>query len=756
MKSTEWHALLHFIWRENPLYWVARRIERHAIHRWFSDMAIVILAALALWLLAIGIMSLTPSLSRAIWGAVLFELTAWCHLLINLSTFHSERSLQKFEKEHASDMLLTRTSPLWFLLASLPNFLWTRTHISLALLPFYITAFVWGGYSWATFFTMVLFLTLVPRTGLILAMLGFGLLFIRRFGVAFWSQLLDVLAEPIRLVGMPVPTWLLFICLIGLIGIWGLSYKVVTSEPLPSQVRKKFARYGNIIVGIFGFFLMLIIWTFLSFMPFIGAQPIYKVFLSYLITSVLLFYSSAMPVGTSTQLQTSSRDLLTLAHLIVIVLCLLAWFEGESMATVLQIGAVLMLITFARSVGLMWSYRWWASSNRLPLSQYVLVLIWFCACIAILSPTLAPLIGIQGWMVPVAYFLQALHERGVNLGSDSLTLWHEWRIPVGGSVVAVPLWIPAMGVQLGWACLLGRLARSFSPRPAPTDQPSPSTRDPVLKELLRYESRLMARLENPLVNLQLISQRRDTAVLFSARFVIWMTLPTMILCLITPPLRELHGGVFWRFLDGFWTQALFGLSALFLWLIVLLTDVRALYTKSSSPQGSITSEPRFFKFTQPNFHFVLTSLSPSQWAFAMWFPRFWLTVKLGVGFVILMWMGALYKPTLDKVALAMASSATAISTAMLWTMVGALFNFLPRSVESVRVLIAFIVAVAYCTMGGAFTQLSPYLMLFVSLLLSAGIGLLSLPTWYLLLRTTQKHLTPKGYTHWVQTVEQRG
>jgi len=161
MRFAEWHALLHFVWRENLLYWVARRVERHTIHRWFSDLALVLVTALVLWLVAVGLMSLMQGFPMALWGTVLFEITAWCHLLVNISTFHTARALKQFEKRLGEDLLLTRTSPLWFLLASLPNFLRIRTYFSIIFLPFYITAFTWGGYGWTTLLTVVLFLTLV-------------------------------------------------------------------------------------------------------------------------------------------------------------------------------------------------------------------------------------------------------------------------------------------------------------------------------------------------------------------------------------------------------------------------------------------------------------------------------------------------------------------------------------------------------------------------------------------------------------------
>jgi len=678
-------------------------------------------------------------------GGWLLEAVVISHLLaVSGYTSAVTKLLEQFWWEkNRHDLLLTGVPSIWLVLAD--KFCRTvfSAHFALLCLPFYAAAFAWGVPVTAILIPLALAIIGIP--GIVWLTVGAWLFVWLPFAVQrlpvvmpFWANVPFLLTQPMGFFAWTVPTWLVVtVAFVSLIIVsvttesWGLE-----ERPIPSQLKVLCWRDS------FGSLLSVSLWG--AAWAYLPASYIVKVALS-LCASRLLFSIVAISLGTSMKryLDPTSHPKSAFLGVLVldwIVLASCIFFgvaEGQG-SIVFKVALVGFLLSVVNATSYVLGFNGW---ERLLTSSpnAILFVFWFLSPSALLVGSYAPqfswvgaLAGIQGWLVPLSM-----------VGKMKLP----FTIAGSNQIVFPPWWLMAT-VQLVWNGFLFFVGRKTAP--AVEVKPVALTADhPIFGWIVRLEDKMMERWDNALVNVRLRWQRRN--LVGALRFAFALSLLGFVIAAVTllTPLRV-------------------SLPNLLLATPILLCAFTSLTAMLALSDYEMNHNLWHWGQLRIMEQIVLTRLTTKQILFGLWFPRFWMAIKIFAIPLISAWLIAL--PQLFVLS-------TELSLWLLIIMVLATFAmpfcFLASALHSsgagiavrdplpvlwwlmVSMPIMLLIQLVFRLVFRPGSSLNEFLAfgLAISLFPTVlAISLLVLGFWYL--RDASKLKTAKGYEEWLKRTEE--
>jgi len=692
-------------------------------------------------LLALIVMELlkVPLLLRGGW---LLEAVVISHLLA-VSDYPSAvtKLLEQFWWEkNRHDLLLTGVPSIWLVLA----YTFCRTvfsaHFALLCLPFYAAAFAWGVPVTAILIPIALAIIGSPA----IAELAFLAPFIwwyvgisQRAVTPFWVNVPFLLTQPMGFFVWTIPVWL--VVTVAFVSLFVVS---VTTESweleerlIPSQL--KVLRWRDS----FGLLLFVSLWG--AAWAYLPVSYIVKVALS-LCASRLLFRIVAISLGTSMKRYLDPTSHPRSAFLSVLVLdgivlasCIfLGTAEGQG-SIVFKLALVGFLLSVFHAVSHVLGSRGW---RRLPMGSVttILIALWFFSPATLLIGSYAPqfswvgaLAGVQGWLVPLSM-----------VGTMKLP----FTIAGSNQIVFPPWWLMAT-VQLAWSGLLFFVGRKTAP--VKEVEPVALTADhPIFGWIVRLEDRMMERWDNALVNVQLRWQRRH--FVGALRFAFVLSLLGFVVAAVTllTPLR---------------VSLLNLLFATPILLCVLALQIAMLALLGYEMEHGLQHWGQLRIMEQ----IVLTRLTTKQILFGLWFPRFWMAIKIFAIPLIFAWLITLLQlfvlPTklslwlLIIMVLATFAMPFSFLAAALYSSGTGTAGRNPHIMWWLMVFMPLMLLIQLVFRSVFRFGLSPYEFLAFGLMASLfpivfAIPLLVLGFWYL--RDVDKLKTAKGYEEWLKRTEE--
>ena len=647
---------LRFIFHpaDNPFFALMWRQQRRLMGQWMWHLG---LALGCLWLafaIAVVVMvQLNTPIFR--WGAVLFEVVAWSHLLVaSIYARHLGRRVSGFWREDVRpQLLLTGVPPFWLVAASLLFPLFMQVYLAILCLPFYATAITLGGGSWgAALLAIAVIIVLSPLTW---AIAPFWWIFMRalqnlNLNLLIWSNLPSLLVQPVQVYAWTMPLWLLLALTVLLIIGTGLTTMAWNLEPrnYPSQWRANL--WGNFLGSLLGLLLWGLVWAYLLPAEFEGKLAFTLAVARLLISGeVLAKYTSTKPgQAMALPLPFGAKGLgwfafgLDIAFLTVSGLA--GWLSGVPPQTLVNAVARGVILSAVHAIATVLAWDWWlkmSAAQKAPTTWWLLFFAWLIAPLALLHPALLPLMGVQGWLVPFTLLPTTLLQRFAKPFPFALSIPTTWTLTVGNFTLSLPLWLAMAMGQLCWSALLWLATRKGQVTEATetVTRQELTTAHPLWGWLVRLEERWCEKWGNPLVTLQLRWQRRfptllSTMNLLLALFLLLVLAVALVPLYPDPNLVAILNALVERL------PSLAGLAGVFAAGIVLA----ALDTKMALWQ---LGQKRIME------QFVLAPLTERQWVFGFWFPRFWLAFKATLPCFPMVWWGVLLRPEFGKVLVAL-------------------------------------------------------------------------------------------------------
>ena len=507
-------------------------------------------------------------------------------------------------EKNRHDLLLTGVPAVWLVLAR--KFCRTvfPAHFALLCLPFYAAAFAWGVPARAIWIPLVLAVIGSPTIAALAFAWLLGWLYIavsQRTVMPFWVNVPFLLTQPVGFFVWTVPAWL-----VVTVAFFSLIIVSVTAEawelekrPIPSQLRM--LRWGDS----FGLLLFVSLWGVAwAYLP---VSYIVKVAFSLCVLRLLFSHRDQVSQPKSGFWRVLALDGIVLAGCIFFGM---AEGQGNIVFKVALVGSLLSIVHAAsHALGFHGWERILAGSDTLVL---VLRGLWFFSPATLLIGSYAPkfswvgaLAGVQSWLVPLSM-----------VGTMKLP----FAIAGFNQIVFPPWWLMAT-VQLAWSGLLFLMGRKTVP--VAEVEPVALTADhPLFGWIVRLEDKMMEKWDNALVNVQLRWQRRHTVG--TLRFAFALSLLGFVVAAVTllTPLRVSLPNLLLA-TPILLCASTFHIATLALLWYELKHDL--------SRWGQLRTIEQI----------VLTRLTAKQIWFGLWFPRFWLAVKIFAIPLVSAWLIAL-------------------------------------------------------------------------------------------------------------------
>lgn len=722
---------------ENPFFAVLWRQQRRNMRQAFMHWGVALGAMWLAFALALAI-----SVNRAVplhrVGPILFEVVAWVHFIIaSIYGTHLWRRARHFVRQEVlPQLLLTGVPPLWMTLA-LPIFpLFMQVYLAVLCLPFYAAAIAFGGGSWLA---ACLSLAVIVCLGL----LGAGgwwvsLQFVFRIaGFTVWANLPQWLLQPVTVYAWAIPAGALVAVGLPLVMAVIAAEWAWALEPRLYPAQAKVRAWADWLWAVAFLFVWGFVWAHGLPSEF-EAKVAFTLCALWMLRSLTIWFAAQTKRGENPYFPTRSakgsvRDAFLTGVVVLGVGALTGWASKVPVSTLVRTSAIAVTLNLVHAVAFGLSFAWWQkflSAKKLSALWLLAFLVWCAAPFgAIFMPSLSPLFGVHGYLVPLTLLPPAAVQR--------LT---------GNFLSAPPAWWATATVQLLWSAWLWWLERRAPLTPPARDDTQPrdvlSETHPLWGWLVRWEGQLCERLANPLVTLQLRWQRRFKALAgtMETGVVLLLLVAFSIAAAIVYPEPALV-----KFVNGMVARlpSLAGLAALFVASIAL---------------GVLDQKVALWQLGHKRIleQFVLAPLTPQQWQFGFWFPRFWLSVKAMLPYAVGVWFGVLLLPTLDRFLLALLITAT-LPVAVLAISLSGLVSSLISVVESYALgclFLPIVVGIASITMPIAlFTaRVQVHAILWAAI---GGASVLGLFLEWMLLARLKALRTPDGYDRWLQLAGQR-
>ncbi|MFA0784949.1 hypothetical protein [Fervidibacter sacchari] len=640
---------------DNPFFAVMWRQQRRNMKQFFLHLG-MILGFVWLAFTAAGLLMEFLNFSFLTRAIALYEITVWAHLFAAETygvTVVYRRYRQFWRKDTLPQLLLTGTPPILIVLAISVYPLFIQAYIAVLCLPFYAAASNLSGIPWSTVLmdvAVVILLAMVPEGagpflwGLLLSPVNIYNT-LRGFSVfAMWSHLPLLLTLPVGFFAWSVPTWSLVIVGGLLLSFISFTTWAWSLEPrfYPSQVKVLWwSHRAWLFATIFACGLMWAYW----FPPDFAAKVAFSLVLVRLLFSMefLSLTSAKGDEAPRMPIRWANEEVLVANGLMFSVCGFAGWAEGvaiSKIASVLAIGALLGTLHYiTHSL----SGNWWRKvvmAERMPLTWWLVFLVWLIAPLALFFQPISLLAGFHGWLLPLTLIPTSLQQQ-------ISASWFQ------GIRISLPYWSMMPIVQLAWAGLLWALERTSK---LPQVQPQEKRREwltvnhPVWGWLARLEKRLCQRFANPLVTLQLRQQSRDKVLhtMMTIGVVANFLVLSGWLCSLIFPEQD-----FVAFAEGLLIRlpSLAGLAgAISAFVVIVLHDGKASLW--------LLGRKRVVE------SFVLAPLSAEQWKFGWWFPRFWFCLKATIPYAFCAWLGIFLQPSLSFALVAILVTASLPVTAL--------------------------------------------------------------------------------------------
>jgi len=303
-------------------------------------------------------------------------------------------------------------------------------------------------------------------------------------------------------------------------------------------------------------------------------------------------------------------------------------------------------------------YSWWSKFVRAQKASavwWLFFFVWLISPLALFVQPLAPLAGIQGWLVPLCLMPSSFIQNGTAY------------LPFGLKIF-IPNWWATALVQVAWSGLLWWLERRTTlPQVERKEERHEwlTISHPIWGWLARLEGQICERVANPLVTLQLRQQSRFAPLEVAMNFGVVAILFVLSLWLTAkifphPDFVQFVNAVFARL------PSLVGFNA---WLAVV--GIVSVYDQKFALW--LLGQKRVME------SFVLSPLTENQWRFGWWFPRAWLCLKAVIPYALCLWLGFLLQPSASQflVALLVTVSLPVLAITyglMSWGFVGSLMR----------------------------------------------------------------------------------
>ncbi|MCS7192386.1 MAG: hypothetical protein NZ937_05325 [Armatimonadetes bacterium] len=675
-------------------------------------------------------------------GIVLYELVAWSHFIAAsvYSTSLYRRYRQFWREDTRPQLLLTGAPPVWIALAIPIYPLFIQAYIALLCLPFYAAAATLSGIAWST--VMLTIAPIVLLTGLHISWAGWLILPFALRGVtrvsdlALWSNLPFLLQSPVRFYIWSTPVWILLPLAIPLALAHSATQWAWWLEPRFYPTQAKVWQWSNR----FGFLLHLffwgLVWAYVLPADF-EAKVAYTLVAFRLAISASILSQAFVKQETTPPIpptKTLVASMLTLNLLTLALVTFLGLSSPVPSSTLIQVLTASFVLCLSHSLAHGLGFAWWSklmSAQRAPSTWWLVFFVWLISPIALFVQPLAPLVGIQGWLVPLSLLPSSFVQKGVAY------------LPFGLKIFIPDWWATAL-VQIAWSGLLWWLERKTILLQAEKREERRewlTVSHPVWGWLARLEGQICERLANPLVTLQIQQQSRFAPLKVAMDLGIVAIAFTLSLWLSAqifphPDLVRFANGVFARL------PSLIGLAA---WLAVA---------------GAISSHDQKFALwllgqKRVVESFVLSPLTKNQWKFGWWFPRVWLCFKATTPYAICLWLGFLLQPSAGHLLTASLVTVSLPAIAFALGLMGLAGSLMKQWEMFVALLFAFPVFTAFGVLAIMFALISNlwqhhaliWLGFFAIHLIIAAVSFLIFSRRIDFLRT------PSGYERWLQIAE---
>lgn len=536
-------SILRFVFHpeHNPflsLLWErTRQNPEQFLRKQFVSLSIVLAISL-LTLLVFELLKVNPLLR----GGWLLDAVVLAHIIAS-SVYSPDKlvPLHQFWREvNRHDLLLTGAPALWLVLArGFCDFVF-QAHFAFLCLPFYAAAFAMGAPIEATLLALIL--SLSPIALRAFAFMGWWYWFL--FSLAtrqrmvlplrispLWENVPFLLQQPICIYAWQLPAWTVVFALLASATVWSVMSDAWSLEQrlIPSQISvRRWQRFSG---WVFWILLWGLGWAYLP-IGYVAKVAITLCLLRIAISMTML----DMLALTKEHPQKAWKPMaifwgtLTLDGIMLAFCAFVGTAEGQgnNVLRALTIGSALSLI---HAISFAISLRFWLRLPQRNLPTNVtstISFIWLLSPASLLIAFHAPqfswlgaLAGIQGWLVPLSM-----------VG----TLKLPFPLPAHFQFVFPSWWLMA-SVQLAWSFLLFAVERRFAPAPQEAKPYTLTPEHPLFGWLVRLEDKMMERLDNALVNVQIRWQRhRFIGYLYASAVLALLGFVVIAIVALLPPL----------------------------------------------------------------------------------------------------------------------------------------------------------------------------------------------------------------------------
>lgn len=676
-------------------------------------------------------------------GIVLYELVAWSHL-IAASVYSASlyrRYRQFWREDTRPQLLLTGAPPIWIALAIPIYPLFMQAYIALLCLPFYAAAVALSGVAWLT--AMLGIFAIVLLTGFQISWAGwlifwftFHMIGIR--SLAIWSNFPFLLQLPIRFYSWSVPAWFLFLLAIPLAFASAATQWAWRLEPRYYPAQTKVWQWSSRFGVLLHFLFWGLIWAYILPINF-GIKVAITLVVTRLLMSASIFSQGFVKQETNLAvppLKILVTNALALNLLVFTIITVVGWASLVPSPTLLRVLAVSFVLVATHSFAHGLGYAWWSKlmqAQKAPAIWWLVFLVWLISPIALFVQPLAPLAGIQGWLVPLCLMPSSFIQKGTAY------------LPFGLKIF-IPTWWATALVQVAWSGLLWWLERRTT---LPQVERKEERREwltvshPIWGWLARLEEWICERLRNPMVTLQIRQQSRFASLKVAMDFGVAATLLVLSLWLTA---KTFPHPDFVQFVNAAFVRlpSLVGFAAWF-----AIVGVISAYDEKFALW--LLGQKRVVE------SFVLSPLTENQWRFGWWFPRAWLCLKAAIPYAICLWLSSLLQPSLGQILvtlLTMVSLPTFALTYGLMSLAGSLMRHWEMS------LALLLIALVFAPFGVAafmFTLFSNrwqhHALIWIGVLvIHIAIAAVS---FLIFSRRIGSLRTPSGYERWLQLAEEK-
>ncbi len=732
---------------DNPFFAVMWRQQRRNMGQFFLHLG-MILGFVWLVFTTAGLLMEYFNVSFQIRALALYEITVWAHLFA-AGTYGAtvyRRYRQFWHKDTLPQLLLTGAPPILIVLAIPVYPLFIQAYIAVLCLPFYAAAINLSGIPWSTVLLDALIIVLLTSLPSGIGMFLWWLLWhvnlyvnpLKGFFVlVMWSQLPLLLTLPIRFFAWSVPSWLLVIVGGLLLSIISATTWAWSLEPrfYLSQLKVLWWSYRAWLLAIV--FVCGLMWAY-WFPPDFAAKVAFSLVLIRLLFSIGFLSQASTRSNEASRMPTrwANEEVLVANGLMLLVCGFVGWAEGVAISKIASVLAIGVLLGILHYIAHSLSADWWRKvmmTQSMPLTWWLVFLVWLIAPLALFFPPISLLAGFHGWLLPLTLIPTSLQQQ------ISASWFH-------GTRISLPHWSLMAIVQLAWAGLLWALQWTSK---LPQVQPQEKRREwltvnhPVWGWLARLEERLCERFANPLVTLQLRQQSRNRVLDTMMTIGVVANLLVLSIWLFSRIFPEQN---FVAFAEGLLIRlpSLAGLAGAFSASIVIaLHDERAALW--------LLGQKRVVE------SFVLAPLKADQWKFGWWFPRFWLCLKAAIPYAFCAWVGIALRPSFGSALVAILVTASLPVTALTLALIGLSGSMMRQWEITFALLIALPIVTGIGTACFLLSLISGkwYVHTFVWLLWLAFGTILAISCKVIVSKRIGLLRTPIGYEKWLKLTEEK-